>query len=376
MPFTVPYGDFEITVDFNNFKITVFPNINDTPVEPTQEKAGNASDLIAKYNQVMVFLDSAFTDISFRLQRAERINQGIIASVNNFQSKITALQSAVSALTSSGGSGSALTLSQDTTWYVDGTSGSDDNLGTAFDSPFKTINKASQIAASYKNPSNYRRNILVNAAYYNECVLTSFEPQNENDFITISGNVNLDFQSLNNCLIGRATGIQLYGKGNYLIERFTIGNSTDSEGAMATSLKVSEGTIKFRNLYFGNYSGNHIEAQNGATVKIIGDYYIGADAQNHIYIDNHSSCFIRVEDRDEYAIISLIGEDNSINFNNFIVVSTFSTCTLSGYQLNGVAGLGRKYYVQKGGMLIGGGLDKFYGDQVGITETGGQVYSY
>lgn len=39
--------------DFANYKVPIFPNINDLPREPTAERAGNISDLINRFNNLI-----------------------------------------------------------------------------------------------------------------------------------------------------------------------------------------------------------------------------------------------------------------------------------------------------------------------------------
>lgn len=42
-----------MTYNLQNYKVEVFPNINDTPIEPTATKAGNGSHLIQQFNDVV-----------------------------------------------------------------------------------------------------------------------------------------------------------------------------------------------------------------------------------------------------------------------------------------------------------------------------------
>lgn len=39
--------------DFDEFKVSVFPNINDKPVEPTSSKAGNGAHIISQFNGLL-----------------------------------------------------------------------------------------------------------------------------------------------------------------------------------------------------------------------------------------------------------------------------------------------------------------------------------
>lgn len=49
--------------DFSQFKVPVFPNINDKPVEPTSAKAGNGADLINRFNSLVNQLESALNSL-------------------------------------------------------------------------------------------------------------------------------------------------------------------------------------------------------------------------------------------------------------------------------------------------------------------------
>lgn len=50
--------------DFSSRKVPVFPGINDIPVQPTAELAGNGSDLINRYNNLVQDLESEFNQLA------------------------------------------------------------------------------------------------------------------------------------------------------------------------------------------------------------------------------------------------------------------------------------------------------------------------
>ncbi len=83
--------------NFNSRKIPVFPNINDVSRVSTSEKAGNGSDIIARFN-------------------------GLIDDLNS---------------TSFGGLAPILT--QDITWYVDAVNKIDTNNNLTKETAFKTL---------------------------------------------------------------------------------------------------------------------------------------------------------------------------------------------------------------------------------------------
>lgn len=49
--------------DFSNFKVPVFTNINDKPVEPTPSKAGNGADIINRFNNLVDEFQSALNSL-------------------------------------------------------------------------------------------------------------------------------------------------------------------------------------------------------------------------------------------------------------------------------------------------------------------------
>lgn len=51
-----------MSYDFSHLTIPTFPGINDTPIEPTETKAGNGSHLISKFND---FLSESYAIINF-----------------------------------------------------------------------------------------------------------------------------------------------------------------------------------------------------------------------------------------------------------------------------------------------------------------------
>lgn len=57
--------------DFNEFKVPVFPNINDKPIEPTASKAGNGADLIHRLNGLVDKLESSLNSLNLASPNAE-----------------------------------------------------------------------------------------------------------------------------------------------------------------------------------------------------------------------------------------------------------------------------------------------------------------
>lgn len=49
--------------DFNEFKVPIFTNINDKPVEPTASKAGNGADMIERFNSLIDQLQSTLNSL-------------------------------------------------------------------------------------------------------------------------------------------------------------------------------------------------------------------------------------------------------------------------------------------------------------------------
>lgn len=52
-----------MTIDFSNTKIPVFPDVNDTPIEPTATGAGNGSHLIQQYNNLVNSVEVVINDL-------------------------------------------------------------------------------------------------------------------------------------------------------------------------------------------------------------------------------------------------------------------------------------------------------------------------
>lgn len=52
-----------MTVDFENTKVNVFSDVNDTPIEPTQTNAGNGSHLIQQHNKLVSSTEAAINNL-------------------------------------------------------------------------------------------------------------------------------------------------------------------------------------------------------------------------------------------------------------------------------------------------------------------------
>lgn len=50
-------------LDLTSYRVPVFSNINDNPVPPTSNKAGNASHLINLYNNLLTELETSFNEL-------------------------------------------------------------------------------------------------------------------------------------------------------------------------------------------------------------------------------------------------------------------------------------------------------------------------
>lgn len=58
--------------DYQQFKIPVFPNINDRPTVPTAQTPGNGSDLIARHNALVNALNADLKKMEEALEIIER----------------------------------------------------------------------------------------------------------------------------------------------------------------------------------------------------------------------------------------------------------------------------------------------------------------
>lgn len=82
-----------MTYDFSDFKVPVFPNINDKPVEPTVSKAGNGADIIHRVNGFIDELESSLNSLNVVLPTIDwkitTPNSNDIKQINVFHSNIS-----------------------------------------------------------------------------------------------------------------------------------------------------------------------------------------------------------------------------------------------------------------------------------------------
>lgn len=74
-----------------DFKVPVFKDINDIPVAPAQTKAGNGSDLINRYNRMLVRLQTYSEDVDYEIEKLheeleqhQKISRWVVLD-NNYQ---------------------------------------------------------------------------------------------------------------------------------------------------------------------------------------------------------------------------------------------------------------------------------------------------
>lgn len=187
-------------------KIPVFPGINDSPIAPTAQSAGNGAHLIAQHN----LLVELFNFIPNSLPPADS---------NSNLDKV---------------------LTRDTVWYVDPANGKDSNNGLSRGEAFITLQKASAVAASYLNPYNYRRQIQLSSGFYSGAYLTGYTNNFFNEYISIIG----DFQSPDNVEI--TDTLYHCGGGTYLIQGVTF-NSASSN---SYCLMVDNSRLNLQKVYF------------------------------------------------------------------------------------------------------------------------------
>ncbi len=88
--------------------VPTFTGINASPRVPTSTRAGNGSDVIARFNTLLGYLDQDLTDLDSNLGTIQTSVNTIETSVNTLQTNVGNLDSRVTAL-ESGGSGSITT---------------------------------------------------------------------------------------------------------------------------------------------------------------------------------------------------------------------------------------------------------------------------
>ena len=229
--------------NFNAHKIPVFSGINDAPREPTASLAGNGSNIIHQFNNL---IDELNTEVPNR-----------ILDTVGYESDIA--------------------------WYVNSVTG-DDN-GNGFDQPFKTLDKALAVATNIKNSGGIARNILLEPGNYFGVNLPGFLPVSSSDVISIasaSGNAN-------DVSVQGYLPISLYSSGNYCLKNVRL------KGAFSNGVCIflNAAKIQLDNVIFGDVgsadSTIHIEAHNHSIVEVLSNYNIeGSVTKNHVFLDSFS----------------------------------------------------------------------------------------
>lgn len=257
-------------------KVPIFPGINDSPIAPTPQSAGNGADLIAKHNLLVDILN-------FTL---------------NAQPELISYQTL----------NQILTLTQATTWYVDPVNGRDDNDGLSRETAFLTLSRASAVAAGYLNPFNYGRSIQLLPGIYNDAYLTGYNNIFLREDIFILGDYNNpDSVQINDTLYH-------FGGGVYRIQGVTFNTASSS----SYCLMVDNSKLQLQKVRFTGEAFTHIYATNHALIEVLDQYIIAGSARDcHIKLNSFSHLNFLANDDESRGIII----DSNLSFKNFVVLT-------------------------------------------------------
>lgn len=278
--------------NFSHRKIPVFPNINDNPRIPTADKAGNGSDVVARFN-------------------------GLIEDLNS---------------TSFGGEVPVLT--QDTTWYVDAVNGIDTNNGLTKETAFKTIKKASEVASAYQNPNLKKRIINLLPGTHEGAKLAPFTSRNnDNDYIEIRS----DAATKGDVIIGDQEGIEIIAPSTYYFDNLTINGARNT----GNGVTIVSGRVEFGSVAFGRAVYHQVYAVQHSTVAFWSNYEINEGGKSHIYADAYSFVDISYPDSITRRTITIL---NNPNFDYFVDIKRGSYLSAYNLTINGSVS-GTKYRV-------------------------------
>lgn len=306
-------------IDLNPRKVPVFANINDVPSEPTATQAGNGSDLIFRYN-------SLIDDIAGAL----------------------------------GGSSIYQILESNMEWFVspDG----DDNATGGVQAPFATLQKATEVAASYINRGSYTRSIFLLPGIYNGAKLTGFFNRSTEDYIKIEGAGN----SNSDVIIQGYDCISMTSPGIYFLKGMTLRGSQEDGNCLC----INGARIKLGSLDFST-AQRHIVGWNHATIEILEDYKIVNGAvRAHIALDSYA--FLDTTCAMPGRGITL---ENDPYFSNFANLGRNSYLSAVQTSFTGT-GRGGKFYADGNSVINTGTSDPnhFPGDSSGTLLNNSQYF--
>lgn len=317
--------------DFNTHKIPTFLGINDAPREPTANLAGNGSNIIHHFNNL---IDELNTKVPDRILDTDGYEFGIA-------------------------------------WHVNSATG-DDN-GNGFDRPFRTLDKALAVATNIKNSAGIARNILLAPGNYFGVNLPGFLPVSSADVISIasvSGNAS-------DVSIQGYLPISFHSPGNYCLKNVRL------KGAFYNGVCIflNGAKIQLDNVIFGAAGSAdatiHIEAHNHSIVEVLSNYNIeGSVTKNHVLLDSFSFMDISYASPNEGRAIDVTNFTGSGQAFAVLQRSSYLSCWNTSFSGINEQISGKKFLLTGNSTIdtAGKDLNFFPGNQQGQALQGSQYF--
>lgn len=213
------------------------------------------------------------------------------------------------------------------TYYVNGTSGNDDNTGLSAETAFKTINKALQMCRDRNIRSNKASmKIFVATGTYNEHV--NITRQTADIEFTVVGDVHIASFRV---AYGSHVSLGQSGNGSLYIDKMS-----NSNNFLLWLIGKAKLTAKNTIIYINNNNqattNNTAVAMEEYSEMFIPNLIISGTLNNFRIVDN--SKFYGATITAPNAIIETLAEMSIFNYNNFNNTTPTITTSNNGYQLN------------------------------------------
>lgn len=253
-------------------------------------------------------------------------------------------------------------LTGNTSFYVNGSTGNDNNDGLSSGSAWATLTKVASYLSTQVDLNGFTVTVNVaNGTYTAGFSLGSMLPgqSSPNQVKLIGNNANPI-----SCFVNVATGaaFQAGGGGGFSVEGFQVAGPSPIAGAGLYA--ASGGVILFQNIFFNVAGVAQLFAEVGGFLRTSGGYTINNSAPSHI----------KAQDG---GVVSIVGV-------NISVVGTPAFPTAFAYSYTGVinapaslysgGATGPRYYVDMNGAIKtnGAGANFFPGSIAGAVNAGGQ----
>ncbi|NGO96348.1 hypothetical protein BJL96_20750 [Burkholderia cenocepacia] len=292
--------------------------------------------------------------------RRVKIEQGATASLYSQEASIAAIGSSPLAP-------ARVRLTQNTTFYVNATTGSDSNSGLTSTSAWATITKALTVLQQNYDLAGYTATVNVAAGSYASGVVTgSFVGAIASNSVQIvaAGAVTVTNPSGGTPGCFYATGgAQFAISGSFTLVNNNSGASCAQASGSGSILNVGAG------LTVGFSAGSHFLANAGGVMNINANYAIANNggAGSHYNVANAGILSIAS------GITVTVGTGVGITL-AFAAANGLSQITSSGVTYSGSAVTGTRYVSNTNSVIStnGGGANYFPGSTAGSTSTGGQ----